>query len=149
MLRAAVLSLALLVVIPTAQAAASCPQGAQGSAIQVPISHTGAVGGTMPLGYSVVPSTATRAGTLVLLSGGPGQSAIPFTRTITSLLDPLHLTYDCVFPDQRGTGRSGAVTCKNFTTDAEVAACAASLGDKRAFLNPTATPEDIEDLRVK
>jgi pimeloyl-ACP methyl ester carboxylesterase len=143
-----VLSLALFVVLPVAQAAASCPQGAQCSAIQVPISHAGAVGGTLPLGYSRVPATATSEGTLVLLSGGPGQSAIPFTRTITSLLDPLHLTYDFVFPDQRGTGRSGATTCKKIGTPAEISACAAALGDKRAYLNTTETAEDIEDLRV-
>ena len=52
----------------------------------------------------------------MILSGGPGQSAIPLTRDVTALLDHIHLDHDLVFVDQRGTGESGAVKCKDVST---------------------------------
>ncbi len=149
MLRAALaVAFALLVALP-ATASAACPRGAHCSSIAVPLSHGDPALGSLPFGYAVVPATASRTGTLVLLAGGPGQPAIPLARGITALLDPLHLSDDIVFPDMRGTGRSGAVTCKHVLTDEEIAACAAKLGDKRAYMNTTESALDLEDLRSK
>jgi pimeloyl-ACP methyl ester carboxylesterase len=68
---------------------------------------------------------------------------------VTALLDRIHLDHDLVFVDQRGTGDSGAVKCKDISTPAFVAECAAKLGDKRAFFNTTETALDLEDLRAK
>ena len=47
----------------------------------------------------------------MLLSGGPGQAAIPLTRSFAELVEPLRSSYDIVAIDQRGTGDSGAVDC--------------------------------------
>ena len=149
MLRAApIAALALLAALAIAPAAlaAPCPTGATCSQLTVPLDHTGATPGILPLAYAKVAATGTATGTIVLLSGGPGQSAIPLTGGIVQLLAPLRKHYDIVLPDQRGTGRSGATSC-TLAAPADVAACATKLGDKRAFLNTTETALDLEDLR--
>ena len=148
MLRAALLAIAALLAAPAAGKAAACPQGARCAKLNVPLDHSGRAPGALPLAYAVMPATGTSVGTIVFLSGGPGQSAIPLTRDVTALLDPLHLNHDIVFVDQRGTGASGAVKCKAIDTPEQVAACAAKLGDKRPFLNTTETALDLEDLRA-
>jgi pimeloyl-ACP methyl ester carboxylesterase len=146
-LRAALIAAAAFAFAPAAPAAGAgvpCPAHARCSVLQVPLDHTGATPGALPLAYARVPAAETRTGTLVLLAGGPGQAAIPLTPLIRLLLDPLHDHYDLVLVDQRGTGASGAVDCG----DADPAPCAAKLGAKRAFLNTTETARDLEDLRV-
>ncbi|WP_028061439.1 alpha/beta hydrolase [Candidatus Solirubrobacter pratensis] len=148
MLRAVLLVITALLAAPAASKAAACPQGARCAKLSVPLDHSGGAPGALPLAYAVMPATGTSVGTIVFLSGGPGQSAIPLTRDLTGLLDPLHLDHDIVFVDQRGTGDSGATKCKAIDTPARVAACAAKLGDKRPFLNTTETALDLEDLRV-
>src|SRR3954471_21816746 len=147
MLRAALLAIAVLLAVPAAGSAAACPRNARCSVLQVPLDHTGATPGALPLAYAVMPATGTSVGTIVILTGGPGQSAIPLTRDVTALLDPIHLDHDLVFVDQRGTGESGAVKCGDFSSAAAIPACAAKLGDKRAFFNTTETALDLEDLR--
>jgi pimeloyl-ACP methyl ester carboxylesterase len=149
MLRAALLAIAVALAVPAASSAAACPKGVRCSVIQVPLDHSGATPGAIPLAYSVMPATGTSVGTIVILSGGPGQPAIPLTRDVTALLDRIHLDHDLVFVDQRGTGGSGAVTCKDISTAALVADCAAKLGDKRAFWNTPETAFDLDDLRAK
>jgi pimeloyl-ACP methyl ester carboxylesterase len=149
MLRASLLAIAVLLAVPAAGSAAACPRNARCSIIQVPLDHSGATPGALPLAYAVMPATGTSIGTIVILTGGPGQSAIPLARDVTALLDPIHLDHDIVFVDQRGTGDSGAVKCKDITTPALVAECAAKLGDKRVFFNTPETAMDLEDLRAK
>jgi pimeloyl-ACP methyl ester carboxylesterase len=149
MLRVALLAISVVLLVPAASSASACQKAAHCSVIQVPLDHSGATPGAVPLAYSVMPATGTSVGTIVLLSGGPGQSAIPLTRDVTALLDRIHLDHDLVFVDQRGTGDSGAVKCKDVSTEALVAACAAKLGDKRAFWNTPETAFDLEDLRAK
>jgi pimeloyl-ACP methyl ester carboxylesterase len=132
-----------------ARAATECPLGATCATLTVPLDHTGGTPGTIPIAYSKLAATgAARKGTIVLLSGGPGQSAIPLTEPFGELLEKLRGSYDLVFVDQRGTGDSGAVECDGIDTRAEVAGCAAKLGVKRAFFNTTETARDLEDLRV-
>jgi pimeloyl-ACP methyl ester carboxylesterase len=128
-------------------ASAACPKDAQCARVTVPLDHTGATAGTLSLAYAKVPATGTRTGTLVLLSGGPGQAAIPLTTPITELFKRLRGSYDIVTVDQRGTGDSGAVSCKLTGKDA-VEACAAKLGNQRAFFNTPETARDLENLRV-
>ena len=52
-----------------------------GRSCLVPLDHTGATAGTLPLTYAKVPATGTRTGTIVLLAGGPGQSRSMSRRT--------------------------------------------------------------------
>ena len=92
-------------------ASAQCPDGAQCATVTVPLNHADPSAGTLPLAYAKVPAKTTRTGTIVLLSGGPGQAAIPLTKSITELLDDARDSYDIVTVDQRGTGDSGAVKC--------------------------------------
>ena len=129
-------------------ASAACPKGAQCATRDgAARSHAARPPGTLSLAYAKVPATGTRTGTLVLLSGGPGQAAIPLTTPIAGLLERLRGSYDIVTVDQRGTGESGAVSCKLTGEDA-VEACAAKLGDQRAFFNTPETARDLENLRV-
>jgi pimeloyl-ACP methyl ester carboxylesterase len=125
-------------------ASGACPRGAQCSTLTVPLDHTGQTPGTQPLAYAKLPATGARTGTLVLLSGGPGQAAIPLTTGFAELVEPLRASYDIVTVDQRGTGDSGAVEC-----DVEqVSQCAERLGNRRAFMNTPETARDLEDLRA-
>jgi pimeloyl-ACP methyl ester carboxylesterase len=135
----------VLALTPSA-ASAACPDGAQCATLTVPLDHSGATPGTLSLAYAKLPATGARTGTIVFLSGGPGQSAIPLTRPVAKLLKPLRSRYDIVAVDQRGTGASGAVDCTVESTS-EVAACAAKLGDRRALWNTPETAKDLEDLR--
>src|ERR1700754_882064 len=127
-------------------AGAACPKGAQCATLTVPLDHSGRVGGTLPLAYAKVPATGPRVGTLVLLSGGPGQSAVPLIGDIAELFEGVRRSYDIVAVDQRGTGDSGAVDCP-LEGPADVPECASKLGDRRAFLNTPETARDLEDLR--
>jgi len=53
---------------------------------------------------------------LVLLAGGPGQAASSIA-SLAQLLGSVRRTRDIVLVDQRGTGRSAALSCKAFTAD--------------------------------
>ena len=135
---------ALIFAVLAGTAEAACPRGAQCGTVTVPLDHAGATAGTLPLAYARVPATGTRTGTIVFLSGGPGQAALPLTDDIAAILRPLRATHDLVTVDQRGTGESGAVDCFTATIDE----CATRLGDRRAFFNTAETARDVEDLRV-
>jgi pimeloyl-ACP methyl ester carboxylesterase len=123
-------------------AAAQCPKIAQCARVTVPLDHSGRTAGTLSLAYAKVPATGTRTGTLVLLTGGPGQSAVDTTQYTAELLDHARDSYDIVTVDQRGTGGSGAVQCESVTE------CANALGERRAFFTTPETAHDLEDLRV-
>jgi len=142
----AVLTLAALALAP-AVASAQCPEGARCGKVTVPLDHRGVTPGTLDLVYGTLPATGTRAGTLVLLSGGPGQAALPILNDFAELIEPLRSTYDIVAIDQRGTGGSGKVDC-DVGEAGDVAACAAKLGDRRAFWSTAETAFDLENLRV-
>ena len=139
---------AVIIVILTfaAPANAACPDGATCGRVTVPLDHSGATAGTLSIAYAKVPATGTRTGTFVLLSGGPGQAALPLTTTFAQLLKPLRANYDIVTVDQRGTGGSGAINCP-LETYADVARCATTLGPARPFLNTPETSKDLENVR--
>src|SRR4051794_16517181 len=83
----ALLALAAVAAAPaSARAADPCPKAATCGTLTVPLDHTGATPGTLPLAYARMPATGARTGTIVLLSGGPGQPAIPFTVSFSALL---------------------------------------------------------------
>src|SRR3954451_6466478 len=142
---AGALSFAALALAPGA-ASAACPKDAQCAALTVPLDHSGTTPGTLSLAYAKAPATGARTGTIVFLSGGPGQAAIPLTRSVAELLRPLRSSYDIVAVDQRGTGDSGAIDC-SIDGPGDVAPCAAKLGDRRAFWSTAETAKDLEDLR--
>ncbi|HET6548231.1 MAG TPA: alpha/beta hydrolase [Solirubrobacter sp.] len=133
MRRAVLLALvAAALAVFASPASAACPAGARCGTLTVPLDHHGGTAGTLPLAYATLPATGARSGTLIFLSGGPGQAAIPFLREFARRVKPLRRSYDIVAVDQRGTGESGAVSCSG---------C-------RAFLNTPETARDLEDLRA-
>lgn len=71
-------------------------------------------GPTIGVHYVVVPATARhkRPDPVVLLAGGPGQSAIDIAPLVLGRLARLHNRRDIVFVDQRGTGRSNPLHCE-------------------------------------
>jgi pimeloyl-ACP methyl ester carboxylesterase len=144
-LRLLIMCLLLGAALAGPAAAATCPYQARCGSITVPLDHTGATPGTIPIGYSILPATGPKTGTIFFLSGGPGESAVVYTSLVRKELAPLRASHDIVLVDQRGTGRSGAVDCESVRT---VQACAKRLGAKRAFLTTVETAKDLEDLRV-
>jgi pimeloyl-ACP methyl ester carboxylesterase len=140
MRRAVLFAFIFVALAGTAEAA--CPRGAQCGTVTVPLDHAGVTAGTLPLAYARVPATGTRTGTIVFLSGGPGQAAVPLTEDVAAILRRVRANHDLVTVDQRGTGDSGAVECET------VEECTKRLGVRRAFYNTAETAHDIENLRV-
>jgi len=94
---------------------------------------------------------------LLLLAGGPGQSAnyVYATDALFSPLDPfIFLGRDLISFDQRGTGESGVLRCRRLEradfADVTAAAesCAAQLGSRRLFYTTRDSVEDIEAIRA-
>ncbi|WP_037498001.1 alpha/beta fold hydrolase [Solirubrobacter soli] len=143
-MRLLIIGLTLFAALAAPAAAATCPYQARCGSITVPLDHTGATPGTLPIGYAVLPATGPKTGTIFFLSGGPGESAVVYTGLVRRELAPLRTNNDVVMVDQRGTGRSGAVDCNNSRS---VQACAKKLGAKRPFLTTVETAKDLDDLR--
>jgi pimeloyl-ACP methyl ester carboxylesterase len=135
---------------------------AQCARLVVPLDRSGVVSGSVSLSvvrYRDVPRKPT--GVTLLLAGEPGEPATPLLGageysaggSLTTL--PVPPGNDLVAFDQRGTGASGVLRCRDLeaatATDAgrEAAACAALLGERRALYGTRATVEDIEALRVE
>jgi pimeloyl-ACP methyl ester carboxylesterase len=124
--------------------------------VTVPLDRSGELPGTVGLRVRVVPPRSGRAnGTIVALAGGPGQAATPLAPMIAEALGPLGRTRRIVTFDQRGTGRSGRLSCRGLArartrrqvADA-VARCAEQLGSRRAAYTTAASVDDIEAVRA-
>jgi len=137
-----------------------CPDqpGFSCSTLQVPLDHAAQASGTLRLAVGVSTGTAAPHGVLLFLTGGPGQSGVPFlTRIQTSLGGALD-GYRLVMFDQRGTG-DGALECPalqraagasdlTVVPAATVSGCARSIGAARRYYNTSETVADIEALRT-
>jgi len=101
---------------------------------------------------------------LVFLAGGPGQAATDEAATVASVLQPLRAHRDVLLLDQRGTGGSNALTCKesdeaagadgadSFDADKLKAAAADCLKQVSGHADPryyttTVAAQDLEDVR--
>lgn len=132
------------------------PFGFQCARVNVPLDRTGAVPGRVSLFVKRIRARERpRRGALVVLAGGPGQSASDaFGTGALSVLYPGYRNRDLIVFDQRGTGRSGVLRCRALERAnllyAGVAAgrCAERLGARRAFYTSRDSVEDIEELRV-
>ena len=100
--------------------AATTPCRVDGIAHQVqcgsvarPLDPARADGRTIAIHYVVVPALARRRlpDPVLLLAGGPGQSAIGLAGSTLPLFARLNNRRDIVFVDQRGTGRSAPLLC--------------------------------------
>ena len=80
-----------------------------------PLDPAHAEHGSITLRYVVVPAMARRklADPVFLLAGGPGQSAVAIAAQTLPLFSRLNNRRDIVFVDQRGTGGSAPLACKD------------------------------------
>ena len=162
MKRAAAASIALMALLaaaPSAHAALRFKRcGGYGFAcarVNVPLDRTGAVRGRVALHVKRIRAQRRpRRGAVFALAGGPGQSAtFSFNGDGLGALFPAYRNRDLIVFDQRGTGRSGVLRCRRLERanllDAgpAAAACARSLGRRRAFYTTQDSVEDIEAVR--
>src|SRR5829696_1056413 len=143
----------------SAQAASTCPRppGYTSQRVKVPLDRTGRDTGSVSLCVQRKAASGTRAGALVFLAGGPGQSAtVALTDRASSranlqgLLAPALATHDLIVFDQRGTGRSGNLRCFDDLGGPDpIAKCAAQLGRKRRHFTTPDSVEDIEAIRSR
>jgi pimeloyl-ACP methyl ester carboxylesterase len=126
--------------------------------LRVPLDRSGRIPGTLGLRIAAQDTAgeAPRAGVLVALSGGPGQSSVSVAPDFAQTLQPLLRRYRLVVLDQRGTGASGALRCPALqrlgaldpVAPPAYADCAQRLGPSRAAFSTADTVEDLEALRV-
>ena len=83
--------------------------------VKRPLDPEHAERGSLEIHYIVVPALARRKLTdpVYILSCGPGQSAIALAPQVMALFGRLNNRRDIVFVDQRGTGRSAPLACKD------------------------------------
>jgi pimeloyl-ACP methyl ester carboxylesterase len=139
---------------PPAAASSDGPTtGYQCATTPVPLDRSGAVPGTVNLAVSRIAAASNPTATAVVtLAGGPGQAAIPLAQTFAQVLQPAIANRDLLIYDQRGTGSSGALSCKSLSSRGSVVSlakgCADELGAARGFYRTADTVADIEALRV-
>src|SRR5664280_1562145 len=89
--------------------------GVQCGSIQRPLDPEHPERTTIAIHFVVVPAMARRklADPVFMLAGGPGQSAIGVAALTMPLFSRLNNRRDIVFVDQRGTGESAPLLCKD------------------------------------
>jgi pimeloyl-ACP methyl ester carboxylesterase len=123
--------------------------------LSVPLDRSGAVPGQVSLFVKRIRARARpRRGALIVLAGGPGQSATAaFDRGALGILSAALRHRDLIIFDQRGTGRSGLLRCRAIeranllNAGRAAAACAGRLGAARAFYTSRDSADDIEAIR--
>ena len=83
--------------------------------IQRPLDPARPLGMQIDVHYLVVPAMARnkQPDPVLMLAGGPGQSAIGVAPTLLPRLTRLNYRRDLVFIDQRGTGKSAPLQCED------------------------------------
>ena len=125
--------------------------------LSVPLDRSGALPGRVSLFVERVRARRRGGATLpplVVLAGGPGQSATDaFGGEALGLLYAAYAKRDLIVFDQRGTGRSGLLRCPRLErvnllrAGPAAGACARSLGPRRAFYTSRDSTDDIDAIR--
>jgi pimeloyl-ACP methyl ester carboxylesterase len=123
--------------------------------LSVPLDRSGVVPGRVSLFVKRIRAAERpRRGALFVLAGGPGQSAsATFNGAALANLSAAYRSRDLIVFDQRGTGRSGLLRCRALersnllNAGRAAAACAGSLGARRAFYTSRDSADDIEAIR--
>jgi len=144
---------------PALTGAHPCPgrPGFTCSYLAVPLDRSGKVPGTLRLQVAAAGNVHARLGTLLFLTGGPGQPGVPFVGPVAHELRPALRAYRLVMIDQRGTG-GGSLSCPGLQqqmgesdtlppTAQAVRSCAQALGARRNFFTTADTVADLDSLR--
>lgn len=137
--------------------------------IQRPLDPTQPHGTLIDVHFVVIPAAARNklSDAVLLLAGGPGQSAIDVAAGVMPMLGRLNNRRDLVFIDQRGTGRSAPLMCADesklplqdsFNTARQVQRLRACMDDLRQlphgkngglrFYTTPIAMQDMEAVRV-
>ena len=151
-------ALALLLLLPAAAEAklrwGSCAEGPECTRVRVPLDRSGGLPGSVSLRVARLDLPPRgRGGHLMYLSGGPGGAGIVETVDVMFELPELARRYTVIGFDQRGTGRSGLLRCRELERDGRLRSssaaerCARRLGPRRAFYTTRDTVADMEAIR--
>jgi len=121
----------------------TCPEGAECRQVRVPEDRSIPDGRMLDLFVVRLPATGPEPaqGAVFYLAGGPGEAASESAVDIPDVLAVLRPRRDLVFLDQRGTGRSHALTCPS----EDARACREVL-ERQADLRRYTTWDAVEDL---
>jgi pimeloyl-ACP methyl ester carboxylesterase len=144
---------------PALTGAHPCPglRGFTCSDLAVPLDRSGKVPGTLRLQVAAGDNVHARLGTLLFLTGGPGQPGVQFVRPVDRELTPAIRAYRLVMIDQRGTGGE-SLNCPGLQQQMgesdtlpppaqAVRSCAQTLGARRNFFTTADTVADLDSLR--
>jgi pimeloyl-ACP methyl ester carboxylesterase len=123
----------------------------------VPRDRTGKLAGRLTLDVAVGNNTNANNGTILFLTGGPGQPGVSFVKRIVERLPEVASGFRIVMIDQRGTG-AGAIDCPKLQHEVgssdvtppsagAVQECADLIGPSRDYYTTADTVADLEDLR--
>ena len=115
-----------------------------------PLDPDGAVAGSIIIHFEFYPHSAAgkSSGTLVATEGGPGYPATGSREDYLALFKPLMPDHDVLMMDNRGTGQSAAIDCRQLQTGEKwtvesVAACGASLGERAPLYSTAYAADDL------
>ena len=125
--------------------------------LQVPLDPSAPSGESLSLEVRRLSETREGRGVLVALAGGPGQGATEFIDDFAGVLAEGLVDRQLIVLDQRGTGRSGPLSCPALDGGTELLSpsaltaraglCAHQLGPRRRFYTTTEVVDDLEILR--
>jgi pimeloyl-ACP methyl ester carboxylesterase len=137
-----------------------CPHEASFSCttVAVPLDRDGTAPGTIDLSVERLQTSgaggAPSQSAVLALAGGPGQAANPLAGFIAKAIAPALQGRDLIVYDQRGTGRSDPINCRNTpalehasTAGRLAEQCALQLGPARGAFTTQESVQDIEAIR--
>jgi pimeloyl-ACP methyl ester carboxylesterase len=110
----------------------------------------GATPGSVPVYFEYYPHSGggAAAGTLVATEGGPGYPATESRKEYLALFAPLRADHDVLIMDNRGTGRSGGIDCRELQkapalTETNIGVCGRSLGAAATLYSSALAADDL------
>jgi pimeloyl-ACP methyl ester carboxylesterase len=130
-----------------------CPEadGPRCTTVRVPLDRSGGLPGQVGLHVARVAFTRKRDSHLMYLSGGPGGAGVIEMVDVLLELPELARDFTVIGFDQRGTGHSGLLRCREIERDGRLrstsaaAKCARRLGPRRPFYT---TPDSVADMEA-
>jgi len=115
-----------------------------------PLDPAGAIPGRISIHFEYYPHSGPDKplGTLVATEGGPGYPATLSRDDYLALFEPMLRRHDFLLMDNRGTGQSGAIDCRELQTAEKwtvelIAACGKSLGDRAPLYSTAYAADDL------